>query len=136
MTFAHASWRSDAARIVESLFPAAPSETWNLLLDLREGLLRGGRWDRTLDVFLACRDRLEADQYLPFFRLRRLLSASLKLEADLGTIPVEVAALADVLRAPHRSFASIRKAVGRELFEHALHSGPPSSIPLRVVERA
>ncbi len=32
-------------------------------------------------MFLACRERLEAEQYLPFYRLRRLLAESLRLEA-------------------------------------------------------
>ena len=52
-----------------------------MLLDLRAHLLQGDDWEETLDLFLACRERLEAEHYLPFYRLRRLIANSLKLEA-------------------------------------------------------
>ena len=45
-----------------------------MLLDLREHLLQGDDWEETLDLFLACRERLEAEHYLPFYRLRRLIA--------------------------------------------------------------
>ncbi len=127
-------WRLDAAQIVEGLFPVTDPAGWNLLIDLRQALLHGKNWSQTLDQFLTCRCRFESDHYLPFYRLRRLLSASLKLEAELDA-PVEVAALADLLRTPHVSLDSIKKAVRRELFEHRLHLDPASKVPLRVVER-
>lgn len=123
------SWRQDAARIVEELFPATPSDTWNLLLDLRENLLEGADWNLTLDVFLACRERLETANYLPFYRLRRLLSESLRLEGGSGT-----ASLKQILVQKHRSLAEIRRAFHRELFEHDLSISEDHPVHLRVVE--
>jgi len=123
------SWRQDAARIVEELFPVTPSETWNLLLDLRGNLLDGTDWNHTLDVFLACRERLETANYLPFYRLRRLLSESLRLEGGGGT-----ASLKQVLIQKHRSLAEIRRAFHRELFEHDLSISEDHPVHLRVVE--
>jgi hypothetical protein len=126
------TWREQAARIVEELFPATPSAAWNDLLDLRGELLRGADWNRTLDLFLACRERLEADHYLPFYRLRRLLTASLRLE--IGVQGTESASLVEVLHRNPRSLADVKRAVRRELFEHALEL-PAAHIPVRVVER-
>lgn len=123
------SWRQDAARVVEELFPATPPETWNLLLDLRGNLLEGTDWNHTLDVFLACRERLEVANYLPFYRLRRLLSESLRLEGEAGT-----ASLKQVLVQKHRSLAEIRRAFHRELFEHDLSISEDHPVDLRVVE--
>ncbi|HEY5813163.1 MAG TPA: hypothetical protein VIT23_10995, partial [Terrimicrobiaceae bacterium] len=80
-TSSEKSWRNDAARIVEDLFRTTPADTWDMLLDLRRHLLEGKDWSAALDLFLACRERLEAEQYLPFYRLRRLLADSLKLES-------------------------------------------------------
>jgi hypothetical protein len=127
------SWRHDAVRIVEELFPRAPREEWNLLLDLRAGLLSGEDWDTTLDIFLACRERLEEEQYLPFYRLRRLLTESLRLEAGCGSeheVP-----LRRVLARKHRSLADIKRAVSREVFEHDLNATAGLEVALRVVER-
>jgi hypothetical protein len=127
------TWRHDAVRIVEELFPGAPQEDWNLLLDLRTGLLEGADWDGTLDVFLACRERLEEEQYLPFYRLRRLLTESLRLEAGRGG--EHVAPLKQILMRKHRSLADIKRAVSREVFEHDLSAAACHSVELRVVER-
>jgi hypothetical protein len=127
------SWRHDAVRIVEELFPGAPREEWNLLLDLRAGLLRGDNWDTTLDVFLACRERLEEEQYLPFYRLRRLLTESLRLEAGRGK--EHIAPLKQVLMRKHRSLADIKRAVSREVFEHDLSATGCPAVELWVVER-
>jgi hypothetical protein len=126
------SWRHDAVRIVEELFPGAPSEHWNMLLDLREGLLQGADWNSTLDIFLSCREELEADQYLPFYRLRRLLTESLRLEAGPGK--EHVTPLKQVLMRKHRSLAEIKRAVSREVFEHDLSAAAGSPLDLRVVE--
>lgn len=126
------TWRQDAARIVEELFPATRSGVWNLLLDLRENLLRGTDWNHTLDLFLACREELEAAHYLPFYRLRRLMAESLRLEG--GDNQVYVASLREVLRRKHRSLADIKRAMSRELFEHDLAVTTPAPIDLRVVE--
>ena len=128
---ARKSWRNDAARIVEDLFRCTPADTWNMLLDLREHLLDGDDWNETLDLFLSCRERLESEQYLPFYRLRRLLAESLRLEA--GRNQAHVASLREVLRRKHRSLADIKRTVTREIFEHDLGvAGDP--IQLCVVE--
>lgn len=125
------SWRKDAARIVEELFPFTPEDTWDLLLDLRGGLREGEDWNRTLDLFLASRERLEAEHYLPFYRLRRLLSESLRLEAGACR---KACCLKQALLRGHRSLAAIHRAYSRELFEHDLAA--TECPPLRVVEVA
>jgi hypothetical protein len=122
------SWREDAVRIVEELFPGAPAGDWDLLLDLRAALQAGTDWARTLDLFLICRERLEAGQYLPFYRLRRLLAESLRLEA--GSAPV--GNLRQILARKHRSLDALRRAVARDVFEHDLAAS--ESVALRVVE--
>jgi hypothetical protein len=127
------SWRIDAARIVEDLFPCTPPDAWDMLLDLREHLLQGDDWEETLDLFLACRERLEAEHYLPFYRLRRLIANSLSLEA--GASQAHVAPLREILRRKHRSLADIKRTLRREIFEHDLCHGGIDRIPLRVVER-
>ncbi len=123
------SWRQDAACIVEELFPVTPAACWDMLLDLRQNLLAGTDWNKTLDMFLACRERLEAEQYLPFYRLRRLLAESLHLEA--GARPTS---LKQILLKKHRSLADISRAVTRELFEHDLIASADTPLDLRVVE--
>jgi hypothetical protein len=123
------SWHEQAARIVEELFPATAPDAWNALLDLRGELLRGADWNLTLDLFLACRERLEADHYLPFYRLRRLLTASLRLETGSETAP-----LAELLHSNPRSLADMKRAIRRELFEHSLDL--PAHVPVRVIEIA
>jgi hypothetical protein len=130
---AQKSWRTDAARIVEDLFRCTSSETWDILLDLREHLLRGDDWEETVDLFLACRERLEAEHYLPFYRLRRLIANSLKLEA--GTSQAQVAPLREILRRKHRSLDDLKRTLRREIFEHDLRQAGIDRIPLRVVER-
>ena len=127
------SWRTDAARIVEDLFRCTPSEAWNMLLDLREHLLQGDDWEETLDLFLGCRERLEAEHYLPFYRLRRLVANSLTLEA--GTSQAHVAPLREILRRKHRSLDDIKRTLRREIFEHDLGQAGTDRIRLRVVER-
>ena len=126
------SWRNDAARIVEDLFRCTPADTWNTLLDLREHLLEGDDWNETFDLFLSCRERLESEQYLPLYRLRRLLAESLRLEA--GRNQAHVASLREVLRRKHRSLADIKRTVTREIFEHDLGDVAGDQIQLRVVE--
>jgi hypothetical protein len=127
------SWRHDAARIVEDLFRCTPSDAWDMLLDLRRHLLEGDDWDEALDLFLCCRERLEAEQYLPFYRLRRLLAESLRLEA--GRNQAHVAPLREVLRRKHRSLADMKRTVKREIFEHDLREVGIDRIQLRVVEK-
>lgn len=118
-------WKSDAARIVEELFPVTPREAWDGLLELR-GLILGGRdWARTLEVFLACRQMLEQDHYLPFYRLRRLLAVSLQLEGVEGLPTVNLERL---LRC--RSFRHVEREVRRAVFEYM----PTAAVELRLVE--
>lgn len=131
MTKQPATWRTDAARIVEQLFPVTPAAAWDLLIDLRTSLLRGNDWHHTLDLFLACRERLELEHYLPFYRLRCLLSGSLQLETITHTNNAQMASLRQVLWS-HNSLADFKKAIHRELFEHHLET--PREIHLRVSE--
>ncbi len=104
-----------------------------MLLDLREHLLDGDDWNETLDLFLSCRELLESEQYLPFYRLRRLLAESLKLEASRNQ--ARVASLREVLRRKHRSLDDIKRTVTREIFEHDLGDAADDPIQLRVVLR-
>lgn len=127
------SWRHDAMRIVEELFPVTPPASWDALLDLRGGLLAGNDWNRVLDGFLACREALEAEHYLPFYRLRRLLTESLRFEA--GAAAEHVAPLQRILAGRHRSLEEVRRAVSREWFEHDLSASAALPVQLRVVER-
>lgn len=107
-------WKNDAARIVEELFPVTRREFWDDLLELRSLLLTGENWDRALDVFLECRYRMEADHYLPFYRLRTLLVGALRLEA--GKNPV--GSLQEFLKIKHGSLESLRRSIRRDLFEN------------------
>ena len=125
------SWRDDAARIVEDLFSCTPAHAWDMLLDLRYRLLEGDDWNETLDLFLCCRQSLEAEHYLPFYRLRRLLAESLRLEA--GRDQTHVGSLREVLRSKHRSLDDFKRRVDREIFEHDLHT-TNNQIRLQVVE--
>lgn len=125
------TWRQDAACIVEELFRATPPSSWDALLDLRQNLLHGTDWNHTLDIFLKCREQLEAEHYLPFYRLRNLLTGSLRLEAGQEKMPV--ASLRQILRRQHRSLADIRRQVERDAFEHNLEI-TPAQFSLRVVE--
>jgi hypothetical protein len=124
------SWRHDAVRIVEDLFRVTGAESWDLLLDLRASLQRGDDWNETLDIFLACRERLELGHYLPFYRLRTLLANSLSLE--MGGDQSCIRPLRQILRRRHRSLAEIGRQMARELFEHG-HDLP--AVELQVVER-
>jgi hypothetical protein len=130
-TLAKKSWREDAAKIVEGLFACTSAGAWDILLDLRCRLLEGENWTETLDLFLYCRQRLEAEHYLPFYRLRRLLADSLRLEA--GRDQNRVGSLREVLRSKHRSLDDFKRRVHREIFEHDLQTAN-SSIRLQVVE--
>ena len=127
------SWRTDAARIVEDLFRCTRPDAWDMLLDLREHLLQGDNWEETLDLFLACRQRLEAEHYLPIYRLRRLIANSLRLEA--GTSQTHVVPLREILRRKHRSLDDVKRTLRREIFEHDLRHAGLDRIPVRVVER-
>lgn len=130
------SWRADAARIVEELFPRTSPESWDLLLDLRSHLLDGTDWNATLDLFLECRRQLEADHYLPFYRLRRLLTGSLRLEACTQEKPARASRvlcpLADLWK--HRSLADIHRAARREWFEHDIDLHAGERLSFNVVE--
>lgn len=126
------TWRAQAAAIVEELFPVCAPDGWDLLLDLRQCLIGGADCTAILDAFLACRARLEADHYLPFYRLRRLLAASLELELGHREATARIRPLRELLQRRHRSMADLRKAIHRDAFEHMLDAPGP----LRLVERA
>jgi hypothetical protein len=129
------SWKHDAIRIVEDLFPVTPEATWNDLLDLRGALLEAKEWDRVLNLFLACREKLELDHYLPFFRLRRLLSTSLRLQAGSPTSTPRDPDLAALLVRQPKSLADIKREIRRDWFEHDLDLSDPRSVRVTVVER-
>ncbi len=134
------SWRRAAAEIVEELFRCTNPSEWDSLLDLRSALLTGNDWSRTLDQFLALRLRLEAAHYLPFYRLRRLLAGSLRLEICRKGGSSRVAPLASILSRPHPSLEHIKKIFDREEFESGhcpkeaglrlvLHESDPQATP-------
>lgn len=75
-------WRLTAAKVVEELFQATQEKDWNDLLDLRGLLIRGTVWEEVLECFLVCRKKMEEDHYLPFYRLRKILSAHLQLDNE------------------------------------------------------
>ncbi len=125
-------WRHDALAIIERLFATTDPRHWNDLLDLRSAIIQGTNWNRTLDLFLACRERLEADNYLPFYRLRRLLATSLHLEVTAKRDQRHPLA-AHHLR--HRSLEQIEQSIRRETFEHDLTSTDDAPLSLQVVER-
>ncbi len=126
------SWRRAAAAIVEELFLNTDPCEWNELLDLRTALLTGTDWSETLNLFLAVRVRLEAAHYLPFYRLRRLLASSLRLEIYRSGGSGSVAPLAEILRRPHPSLEHIKKVINREEFEFG---NCPRASALRLVLR-
>jgi hypothetical protein len=123
-------WRREAARIVEELFAVTSVEEWDGLLELRSELLSGEDLARTLDLFLACRVRLESDHYLPFYRLRGLMAASLRLEA--GIEGRKEASLGEWLRGRHGCLADLERRVKREWFEQGEDAA--TALSLRVVE--
>lgn len=129
------SWRSDAVRIIDELFPVTMTTTWNDLLDLRSALIEAKNWNRVLNLFLTCREKLELDHYLPFFRLRRLLSTSLKLQAGSPTSLPRDPDLAAILVRQPRSLADIKRSIRRDWFEHDLDLSDPRSVRVTVVER-
>ncbi len=75
-------WRLTASKVVEELFRGTPESAWDDLLDLRGLLTHGNDWSEVLECFLTCRRKLEEDHYLPFYRLRKILSAHLQLEGE------------------------------------------------------
>lgn len=129
------SWRGDALAIIDALFPVISPSVWDDLLDLRQTLLAGKDWDRVLDLFLVCRKQLELDHYLPFFRLRRLLSSSLRLEAGVNSFTAADPDLALLLARQPRSLDDITRSLRRELFEHDLDLDNFHALQLTVVER-
>jgi hypothetical protein len=129
-------WRFQAARIVEELFAHLPARAFDSLLDLRQALLQDADLRTVIDCFLACRREFETDAYLPFYRLRVLLSASLRLQGaglfgELPLPPVEA-----LLRKRHASFAEWKKQLQREWFEQGLDSQDLEVSPLSLIEIA
>ncbi len=125
------TWRTDALSIIERLFVTTTSEHWNDLLDLRAAIQRGTDWNHTLDLFLACRERLETNNYLPFYRLRRLLATSLHLEVESAS-GARHPLSAHHLR--HRSLRHLEAALRRESFEHDLDYTDTFALTVQIVE--
>lgn len=122
MTNGRRSWRSQAASVIEELFTRTAPAHWDVLLDLRSAILRGDDWESALDLFLRCKARMENDNYLPFYRLRRLLAASLRFESSgLHGMQEDAVSLARVLRQPYRTLAEARAALVRS---SAVPDGP------------
>ena len=130
------AWRQDAVKIVEELLVLAPMSEADLLLDLRQSLRVGQDWALTLDLFLLCRRNLEIDYYLPFYRLRSLLTHWLKLEISGEESSSQNSNLRSLLRLKYRSLAEIRCAMVRESFEHQTDFSKVSAADLKVVECA
>jgi hypothetical protein len=127
---AQISWRLDAVKIVEELLQAVAVEHFNLLLDLRGQLKHGEDWILTLDLFLRCRRQLEAEHYLPMYRLRQLLTHSLQIQIRGN----QGAHLRRLLRMNYRSFAAIQRAMRREVFEYQLDEQELASADFQIVE--
>lgn len=129
-------WRLDAARIVEELFPQTAPEHWDLLLELHRGLMTGTNWHATLDCFLQCRFMLEADHYLPFFRLRRLIANGLRLEViSQDAAPEDREHLSTILTRKHRSLEHLRRSMHRDLFEAGFDVPDARDIQLLLTEK-
>lgn len=129
-----ASWRLSAARIVEELFSATPAAAWDDLLELRQLLRHSEEWQAVLDQFFVCRQTMEADHYVPFFRLRRLLETHLRLvtrEAGINGGPGRLASLS-LWR--HQGFADLRRRAQRDHFEIDTAVMAPSGVRVEVVE--
>lgn len=128
------SWRQSAARIVEELFSATPAAAWDGLLELRQYLLHSADWQAVLDQFFACRQALENDHYVPFFRLRRLLETHLRLETrEDGRGPgASRRAVLSLWR--HRGFADLRRRAQREHYEIDTAITAPCGVRVEVVE--
>jgi len=129
-------WRKDAVAIIEELFPVTSRKEWDRLLDLRALLLNEGCCKDILEKFLECRIQLESDHYLPFYRLRRLIAGSLRLEAVMQTGGCckwrRLCPLNELWR--HDSLSNFQKAVKREWFEHDVTTSVNDPVTFKVVE--
>jgi len=123
-------WRAVSAGIVEELFPVVAKEGWDLLLDLRQALLHGTDWEKTLSLFLEGRKRWEADHYLPFWRLRNLLAQSLRLSAN-GSLEVSEEVMRRLLQERHSSLQNWKSAAEAELSRILQPDGLPLQMELR-----
>ena len=128
-----AGWQVAAAKIVEELFPATDRMHWDALLELRSAFLKGQDWAAVLDQFLACRLELEQEHYLPFYRLRRLLTTSLRLEVSFPSGACHQSDLGALLRRNPRSLGHIARSLRRECFQSG--SGCIAEPSLRFSER-
>lgn len=111
-------WQQDAVHLVEQILVQAHPDQVDGLLDLRSALKQGGDWVRVMDLFLACRRAMEHEQYLLFYRLRRLLGHWLGLELRSEQDPEVRADLRRLLRWKFASFAQLTAALDRERFEY------------------
>ena len=115
------------------MFATTSSQVWDDLLELRGLLLCGGDWEVVLDSFLLCRQRLEQDHYVPFYRLRRLLEAHLRLETR-GATGLEVRTNRLALWR-HCGMADLRRRAALDHWEHQAGEPVPGLVRVMVVER-
>lgn len=137
MGVAPVSWRWQAARVVEELFPATEPGEWDELLELRRQLLHGREWGVVVGHFLRCRQRMEKDHYLPFYRMRRLLESHLRLvtrgpQAGAG----DEARTAVLALWRHRGLDDLRRRAQHEHYERDLSMATPCGVRVEVVEQA
>lgn len=130
------SWRAGACKIVEELFPAVDPKHWDLLLDLRQGISLGIDWTNVLNVFQRCRQEMEVDAYLPFYRLRQLIAAGLQFHSGDAIPKLPAAALENFLRGPYRSIENWQRELARHWFESGVEERVAGSVVVGVSERA
>jgi hypothetical protein len=131
------SWRWQAARVVEELFPATGPGEWDRLLELRQQLLDGREWAVVVDCFLRCRQRLEKDHYLPLYRLRRLLEGHLRLVTRGSQAEAADEAKTAVWALwRHRGLDDLRRRAQHERYERDPSIATPAGVRVEVIERA
>lgn len=114
------AWAGAGVALVEQILRAARPEQVDRLLDLRAALKSGVDWGRVVDLFLACRREMELEQYLLFYRLRRLLGHWLELEFRGERDPEVRADLGRLLRWKFGSLDRLTARLERERFEWQL----------------
>lgn len=125
-------WRRDAARLAAELLcvvsPAAADE----MLDLRSALLDSRvTAAAVLKTFFAARNQLEAEHYLLFYRLRRVLEPALAVDVSVGCGE----AVRQSVDFRCRDTAQLRRSLQRDWFEHDLSVNAPEQVKVAVVWR-
>jgi hypothetical protein len=142
MAFSHQSglpsvlsgWKAQALRIVESLFPTLETAAWDDLMELWQALRSGQDEAEVLRHFYHNRQKYEAQQYVPFYRLRKTLEHHLRLETrdeqgQCAEIPFELWA--------HEGLSELRAYAQAEHFSQ--HQVPVAAnacprVSVRVIE--